>query len=89
MSIKCFNVEPRLKIYQIIIGEYDLIDKYTFSEVTFRKIKNIKLIISISKLVNKSLYKLLIQEFLTQKFFNFDKSFKFKFKNFVITLRGD
>nr|YP_009502218.1 hypothetical protein [Porolithon onkodes]ASB29820.1 hypothetical protein [Porolithon onkodes] len=80
--------QPRLQVYDRLIGSYDLLDKYKFSSTKFTKIESIIVYSTINKLTNKNLNLLFLKEFITKQCLNVYKPKKFGFlKKFVITLR--
>ena len=88
-NTKMYIMQPRLQIYNNLIGLYDLNDKYKYSKIKFAFISHIKVQYSSTKLTNKNLVYILFYEFVTTQRFNFLSSKKFNFfKKFFLTLRN-
>ena len=82
--------QPRLRIYNNLIGLYDSSDKYKYSKIKFSIINHIKLYNSVIKLTNKNLSPILFQEFATTQRFNLFNNNKINFlKKFFLTLRNN
>ena len=84
-----YTIRPRLQIYTNLLGSYDSIDKYKYSEIKFCFISTLKLQYSTLKLTNKNLSSILFQEFATNQRFNFFYNKKINFlRKFYLTLRN-
>lgn len=82
-----FTLQPRLHIYHDLIGRYDLLDKYKFSNTKFVQIDSIKILCPIRKLSSNNLSLILVKEFSAQRHFNINKTSKIGLRDFNITLR--
>ena len=81
LNIKMYIRQPRLQVYNNLIGLYDINDKYKYSKIKFSFISYIKFQYSSIKLTNKNLASILFNEFVTTQRFNF-------LKNVFLTLRN-
>lgn len=81
-------LQPRLYIYQITLGKYDLVDKYNFSKINLSKLTNIKILYTTHKFASSSLSFFLFKEFLTQRRSYVTNFLKTALNNFIVTLRG-
>ena len=68
--MKVLIAQPRLQVYNTLIGNYDLCDKYKFSPVKFTKIDGITIYSKINKLTNTNLNLSFLKEFITKQCFN-------------------
>ena len=71
------SFSSRLHTYDLVLGKYDLIDKYQFSTNSFSFIEKLELIYTSPKLENTHLKAILSNEFLTQRYLNVYKTSKF------------
>lgn len=86
--MKIFIGQSRLQAYNILVGNYDLCDKYKFSPTKFIKARKIVVHSKINKLINKNLGLSFFKEFITKQRLNIYNFKKLNFlKKFVITLR--
>ena len=89
MLMKVFTLKPRLCVYNTVIGEYDILDKYKFSVIKFSKIKKVSMHSSINKLTNKTLTLPLFKEFIAKQCINYNQVLRTSYlKKFIITLRN-
>ena len=89
INLIMYTIQPRLQIYNNLLGFYDLSDKYKYSKVKFLSISHIKIGHLSLKLTNKNSTSILFQEFTTNQRFNFFSCKKLNFlKKFYITLRN-
>ena len=80
--------QPRLKIYSVLIGDYDLCDKYKFSSEKFTEIKIIVVHSTVNGVANKDLSLLFFKEFITKQRSNIYRSKKLGLlEKLVTTLR--
>ena len=81
-------LKPRFQIYQNLLGSYDLIDKYRFSNKKFSVLKSIKVSHYIGESFNTDLNLLSCNQILTQQRPKIFKNSKFHFRNVITTLRN-